>query len=145
MQLEFGDSVWSVAVADFDSDGDLDLATGGERTVNVAYFGSGSAVGDEPVAVMPGQFELSQNYPNPFNPSTTLSFAVPEPSRVNLAVFNILGRQVALLKDEVLAPGYYSLTWDGRSEAGSPLPTGVYFYRLKTDHVSMTRRMMLLK
>lgn len=144
MNVEFADSVWSLDVADLDSDGDLDLATGGSRSVGVAYFGTTSDVGDES-APLPKNFELSQNFPNPFNPSTEISFALPVPTRVTLEVFNLLGRRVALLKDEVMAAGLYSVRWDAKTESGTPLPSGVYFYRLRTPDATLTRRMMLLK
>ena len=62
-----------------------------------------------------------------------------------IEVFNVLGRRVAVLKDEVMAAGYYSVPWEGRSENASPLPSGVYFYRLRSADVTLTRRMLLLK
>jgi hypothetical protein len=144
-EVMFPDSVWSVEIADVDADGDLDLAAGGGRSVGIAYYGSGSAVDDEPVAVLPGQFELSQNYPNPFNPTTEFALAVPEPAHVTLEVFNVLGRRVVVLKNEVLAAGYYTVSWDGRADDGATLPSGVYFYRLNSGHVTLTRRMLMLK
>jgi hypothetical protein len=144
VELAFADSVGSVEVADVDADGDLDVVFSGDRSVGVAYFGTGSDVADG-ARVLPTAFELSQNVPNPFNPATEIAFAVPTPAHVVLDVFNILGRRVAVLKDEVMAAGYYSVTWEGRSERGEPLPSGVYFFRLRSEAGSLTRRMLLLK
>ncbi len=89
---------------------------------------------------LPGAYQLEQNYPNPFNPTTTISFALPEASRVTLQVFNILGQEVSTLVDGELAAGTHEIDFD----AGS-LATGVYFYRLSTDSFNDTRKMMLVK
>jgi len=144
LEIDFPEPVGSVAVADLDADGDLDVATGGSRSVGLSHYGGGSDVSEES-HLLPGQFELSQNYPNPFNPSTEITFAVPAPAYISLEVFNVLGRRVAVLKNEVMAAGYYSVPWEGRSENASPLPSGVYFYRLRSADVTLTRRMLLLK
>jgi hypothetical protein len=140
-----GDSAWSVVVADLDSDGDLDWSAGGSHSIQVAYHGTTSGVGDDPQAVLPIQYELAQNFPNPFNPATTISFALPEPEHVRLEVFNILGQRVAVLKDGVMQAGYYDLSWDGRSASGASLSSGMYFYRLTSGTFEQTNKMVLLK
>jgi hypothetical protein len=139
------DSAWSVVVADLDSDGDLDWSAGGSHSVRVAYHGTTSSVGDDPLAVLPAQYELSQNYPNPFNPSTTISFALPHPEHVRLEVFNILGQRVALLTDGVMQAGYYDVSWDGRSAGGALLSSGMYFYRLRSGSFEQTNKMVMVK
>ncbi len=89
---------------------------------------------------VPGGFELSQNYPNPFNPSTSIRFSLPEAERVCLNVFNAAGQEVAQLVNEKLGAG----TYEYRFNAGK-LTSGVYFYRLKTDGFSETKKMILVK
>lgn len=91
-------------------------------------------------AAAPGTFALEQNYPNPFNPSTVISFSVPVKSRVKLVVTNILGNQVATLKNEVMEAGKYNVNFDA-----SRLASGVYFYSLSTKNGSITKKMTLTK
>lgn len=85
-------------------------------------------------------FSLLQNYPNPFNPSTTIMFTVGTRGYTSLRVFDLLGREVAVLVDEVKSPGEYSVTLDG-----SRLTGGVYFYRLQVINAVKTRKLVLLK
>jgi len=89
---------------------------------------------------VPELYTLSQNYPNPFNPKTGIRFQVPGVSDVRLAVYDILGREVAVLVNERKAPGRYEVSFDG-----STLSSGVYFYRLAAGDFTQTKRLMLLK
>lgn len=102
---------------------------------------------DFPPALLPSSFSLSQNYPNPFNPNTVIEFYNPEskPVKATLEVFNILGQRTRLLFNGPAAPGMNRIEWDGRDDSGDPVATGIYFYRMKTDTESMTRKMVLLK
>ncbi len=79
---------------------------------------------------VPEEFSLSQNHPNPFNPETQISFALPEPSTVRLTVLDVLGREVAILEDRWLPPGYRTARWNGRNTKGESVSSGVYFYRM---------------
>lgn len=99
---------------------------------------------------LPKEFALMQNYPNPFNPSTTIKFALPVAGRVTLDVFNIVGQRVRTLVDGEYEAGYHALPWDGRSDAGQQLASGVYFYRLHVEgdaaaRYQSIRKMLLLK
>lgn len=91
---------------------------------------------------IPEQFNLSQNYPNPFNPSTVISYQLSVPSKVTLKVYDMLGREVAVLVNEVQQPGNYNSQF---SIVNYQLSSGVYFYRLQTDNFSATKKMMLIK
>lgn len=88
----------------------------------------------------PETFVLSQNYPNPFNPKTGVRFQVPGVSDVKLVVYDLLGREVAVLVNERKAPGSYEVQFDA-----SRLSSGVYLYRLTAGSFMQTRRMILLK
>ncbi len=88
----------------------------------------------------PRSFELSQNYPNPFNPRTGIRYQVPGVSNVNLIVYDMLGREVAVLVNERKAPGSYEVEFDG-----SRLASGVYFYRLMAGNFVQTKKMLMLK
>ena len=96
---------------------------------------------------MPKVFSLAQNSPNPFNPSTTISYSVPEGTsvQVTLKVYDIRGRLVRTLVDEVRQPGTYSVFWDGKDEAGCQVSSGVYLYRMQARDFVQTRKMVLLK
>ncbi len=102
---------------------------------------------NENSALLPREFTLSQNYPNPFNPTTVIEFYNPErgSAKVTLEVFNILGQQVRVLLNGPALPGLNRIEWDGCDRSGESVASGIYFYRLKTDHTVMTRKMMLLK
>ncbi len=104
-----------------------------------------SALGGAAEVELPTTVQLSQNYPNPFNPSTTIRFYLPEAGTVSLSVYNIVGQRVANLIDGTVNSGYSEILWDGASDAGTPVASGIYFYRLDTPEGSITKRMMLLK
>ncbi len=89
--------------------------------------------------------ELSQNAPNPFNPSTTIRFSLPASEHVGLAIYSASGALVRMLVDETRDRGAHDVTWDGRDSAGSPVGSGVYFYRLTAGKFSDSRKMVLLK
>ncbi|MFH1686330.1 MAG: T9SS type A sorting domain-containing protein [bacterium] len=114
----------------------VELASADGRTALVD-FGARPAV--------PLDFVLKQNYPNPFNPSTTIEFDLATASLVKLTVFDLLGRQVAVLVDHELPPGTHSVVFDKTNVPGQSLASGMYLYRIATDSGSYTRKMMLLK
>lgn len=91
-------------------------------------------------AELPVSVELFANYPNPFNPFTTLAFVLPQPQEIRLAVYDVTGRQTALLAAGTVAAGIHRLTFDGQA-----LPSGVYFARLETANAVRTQTMILLK
>ncbi len=94
---------------------------------------------------LPYVFDLAQNYPNPFNPSTTISFSLDRTAEVRLDILNSLGQKVVTIYDGIAYPGENKVVWNGTDRSGSPVASGVYFYRLKTDARVETRKMMLLK
>jgi hypothetical protein len=91
--------------------------------------------------LIPTEYSLSQNYPNPFNPTTKINFDLPEDGKVNLIVYDILGREIIkLVNDEFKTAGKYSTEFKGIN-----LASGVYFYRLETNDFVQTKRMVLIK
>ncbi|MBI5266570.1 MAG: S8 family serine peptidase [candidate division Zixibacteria bacterium] len=100
---------------------------------------------DDPQSLLPAQFELEQNYPNPFNPSTSISFSLPQPARINLSVINLLGQEVRTLADADFPAGYHRLEWDGKNGAGDEVASGVYLYRLTAGTNSACRKMVLVR
>ncbi|MCH8523140.1 MAG: M12 family metallo-peptidase [Balneolales bacterium] len=89
---------------------------------------------------LPTQVTLSQNYPNPFNPATNIRFSLPESSPVQLRVFDVTGRVVSTLVNEVRGAGEHQVAFDA-----SALSSGVYMYELRTSEATITRKMLLLK
>ncbi len=81
--------------------------------------------------VIPSNYRLTQNYPNPFNAGTTIEYGLPAAGKVTLEIYNILGQKIAVIIDgEEKAEGNYSINWDGRTERGMSVSSGVYFYRI---------------
>jgi hypothetical protein len=99
-----------------------------------------TGVATEGPQAVPARFALDQNYPNPFNPATTIRYAVPHAGPVRLEVFDVLGRLVALLVDEMKAAGSYEVVFDARG-----LPSGTYLYTMKGDGFKQTRSFILAK
>ncbi len=89
---------------------------------------------------LPQEFLLAQNYPNPFNPTTTIRYSIPQSSFVSIKVYNALGKEVAVLADEEKPAGSYDVEIDATG-----LPSGIYFYQLKTEGYVKTKKMLLLK
>ena len=92
------------------------------------------------VHALPTTYALRQNYPNPFNPITQIRYELPKSTSVNLTVFDVLGREVVTLVDEVQEAGYKSAEWNA-----SDKPTGVYFYQLRANGFLDTRKLLLLR
>ncbi len=90
-------------------------------------------------------FDLAQNVPNPFNPTTTIKYAVPVRSTVNLTIYDVAGRVVTTLVNETREPNAYTVTWDGTNNRGERVASGVYFYRIVAGKYRDTRKMVLLK
>ena len=92
------------------------------------------------VQFAPEEFVLQQNYPNPFNPSTTIKFSLPSSGYTTLKIYNSLGQEVAVLINKELTTGTSEVEWNASS-----LPSGIYFYQLKTESYAETRKMILIK
>ncbi|HEY4611582.1 MAG TPA: FlgD immunoglobulin-like domain containing protein, partial [Bacteroidota bacterium] len=94
---------------------------------------------------VPASFSLSQNYPNPFNPSTTVTYQLASEGEVSLKVFNMLGEEVATLVGGYQKPGTYEVQWNGKNNDGAVVPSGIYFYSLRSGAFIDSKRMLLLK
>jgi hypothetical protein len=94
---------------------------------------------------IPAGFELSQNYPNPFNPVTTLHYNLPVNGLVNITVYDMLGREVKTLINQIQDAGYKSIIWDATNDYGKPVSAGIYLYQIRTGEYISTKKMVLLK
>jgi hypothetical protein len=104
--------------------------------INLTVFTSAGGIGYN----VPKSYSLRQNYPNPFNPSTKLEFDLPKKSNVKLVIYDLLGREVAVLANGDLNEGTYSYEWDG-----SGYSSGIYFYKLQAGDFVQTKKMVLVK
>ena len=97
-------------------------------------------INDHSNNTLPKSIDLLQNFPNPFNPSTTISFTLPERTRVVLSIYNEIGEKVAELFDGEKAAGYHSIEWNA-----SKFVSGIYFYELKTEKITSVKKLILMK
>jgi hypothetical protein len=116
------------------------LSSGVIELVGKPNWSTKGATGINESNYKPNDFMLNQNYPNPFNPTTVITYQVPKESKVNLRVYDMLGREVATLVNEVKPAGTYSVTFNA-----SELPSGVYIYRFNTAHFNKSNKMILIK
>lgn len=112
----------------------------GEITIGVK-----TGVKDRNSNSLPTSLSLSQNYPNPFNGSTVIRFGLPAAGKASLELYNVLGQRVAVLLDAMLPAGWHQVAWPGTVTNGPNVSSGIYFYRLVTEHSSQVRKLVLLK
>lgn len=96
-------------------------------------------------SALPKEYSLAQNYPNPFNPTTTIHYELPKDDHVTIEIYNILGTRVLTLVDNAYKAGRYDIVWNGRNYSGAHVPSGVYFYKLKTRSFTNVKKMILIK
>lgn len=114
-----------------------------DDTVFVVLTGHGTGIVSVQIAAhgtIPADYRLDQNYPKPFNPSTTIRFALPSAGHASLIIYNILGEEVATLANTHYPAGEYRIDWEAED-----LPSGVYFYRLRSGSFNATKKLLLLK
>lgn len=114
----------------------------GRDMVRIIIGGNPKDVSDEPIV---SNFGLTQNTPNPFGSATTLKYSLPSQTHARLAVYDVVGREVAVLLDQVMGEGDHTVRWNGRSTAGAQLPAGVYFCRLTAGTQSAMMRMVIAR
>ena len=109
------------------------------------YTGIRRTTGMEQRVMQPEFSSLAQNYPNPFNPATMLTYNIASKGLVKLTVYDLLGRKVATLVNQVQDAGHYQISWNARDESGAPVSSGVYLYKLTTEGFTATRKMLLVR
>ncbi len=153
---EFGDAQASldsnIGIVDFDNElpySDLDFHTikdlvSDHRPIYAKFRydlgdddGLGTGIDSN---IRPSEIKLGNSYPNPFNPVTTIEYSLPEDTHVTLSVYNLKGQTVQVLRDEYHKAGKYSLKWNARG-----FSSGLYFYSLKANEFTETRKMLLVK
>lgn len=115
---------------------------------------TGNVIVDAPMGIfddpstnnaVPDLLTLRQNFPNPFNAATQFEYSLDKDEQVEVAIYNILGQKVRTITEGMESGGLHQATWDGRDEHGDNAPSGIFFARLVTPSVMMTRKMVLLR
>ncbi|MBT4991496.1 MAG: S8 family serine peptidase [Candidatus Marinimicrobia bacterium] len=157
------------AIGDLDNDGDFELAIGttnglqvidiknesgnriswnmhrGNAHRNGYYDRSQLSISNEGNKLIPQSFAVSSNYPNPFNPTTNVNISLPEQSKLMVSVYDISGRIVAKLVNRHFDAGKYTLAWNGLSNSGTQVPTGIYFLEVKTTKNRHIQKLAYIK
>ena len=92
--------------------------------------------------LLPQRAQLDQNYPNPFNAGTTMTLRLPTRAHAVVRLYDILGRRVTTLLEGIQEPGSHAMYWDGMTDTAQPAASGVYFVRLETNEVTLTRQLL---
>jgi glycosidase len=95
--------------------------------------------------ILPTKLHLYQNYPNPFNPSTTIQFDLPKQGNVKIHIYNVLGKEIAEIANSVYSAGTHQVVWNGKTNSGVQVSSGVYFVRLETGILTDTEKIVLMK
>ncbi len=106
---------------------------------------TGIEIVDDGSGSIPKNFTLEQNYPNPFNPETAIRYTIPTVGTVSLKIYNLLGQLVKTLVDDQQIAATYLAKWDGTSDNGNKVASGIYIYQLKSKNISLSRKMLLIK
>lgn len=104
-----------------------------------------TSVAENPSRGLPQVFAVQQNFPNPFNPTTKIVYDLPQPERVIIRIFDVLGREVATLFDGLQLAGTHTLLWQGKDAAGRRASTGIYLLRVEAGEEVAVRKMLLAK
>ncbi|MDP2207769.1 MAG: T9SS type A sorting domain-containing protein [Bacteroidota bacterium] len=97
------------------------------------------------VSTIPEEYCLYQNYPNPFNPTTTIKYTIPATSFVALKIYDLLGREIETLVEDIKQPGYYEVIFNTTNISSKTVSSGVYFYRLQVGNFIQTKKLILLR
>jgi hypothetical protein len=153
LTAEPGDTLWMAFwVEDPGSDYGLFYGNAGEWPPNALWEATETlghiilaeeplvGVSQKPVNTSPNQFELFQNFPNPFNPITTISYRLPKSSQVRISIYDVNGKMVETLINEIKPAGFHSIEW--RADRVS---SGIYFYRLEAAGCHLVKKLVVMK
>jgi len=139
------DGTGAIRLADMRSTTSFAMTGTGEQYFTVTAPLITRVEGRQATLETPERFALRQNYPNPFNAGTGIRYELPKPAQVSIKIYNLTGQLVRTLVNARIEAGYHSVAWDGRNENGTPLPSGIYLYKMVADQFTEVRRMTLLK
>ncbi|MEJ2635418.1 MAG: FG-GAP-like repeat-containing protein [Calditrichia bacterium] len=136
--------VYNSAIADFNGDGALDVASTWGDGLYI-HFNTKVNKLDSPDKTHIEEFTLAQNYPNPFNPQTMIRYFTPASGNVRLTIYNLPGQEIITLQDGFQPAGEHQVKWNGVNSAGQKVASGIYFYELRAGKVRLLKKMMLGK
>ena len=136
--------------------GDLDNDGHGDLVLSSASFAvdkptlfmiehDGTLSSDDFSGSIPSNFKLEQNFPNPFNPQTRFNYTLPESGNIELGVYDAVGRRIYAFYNGYQQAGSHNALWTGVDQNYNSVPSGIYFYRLKTETTTITKKMVLTK
>ncbi len=131
---------WKLLIKDNGNAADVGILYNWGLQINGGSIGLSSPGGNEEETGSPYKFSLSQNYPNPFNPSTSIAFSIPKAGNVKITVFDILGKEAAILVNSEMKEGSYNINFNAEG-----LSSGIYFYRLESGNFTDVKKMILIK
>lgn len=123
----------------------LDIHSGDQMYWQDTVYLRTDIVGLADCPAIPHEFKLEINFPNPFNPSTQIRYSIPEMSDVRLTIYDVLGKEIAKLVDDLQSGGSYEVQWSGLNRYGEKVPTGLYYAQLTAGKESDVIKMLLLK
>ena len=132
------DMDWTVYV----TDDDIIIYSDSLRSLTLVDI---NYVAIENINTFPTEFVLHQNFPNPFNPITQINYEVPIRSHIQIAIYDLNGKKIKTLIDEIQQPGQFSTTWDAKLSNGEKVPSGLYFYRLQSNDFVKVKKCVLMK
>ena len=149
LNVPAGDYTVTASVPGYEETTTASSVGDGENDYSTTMSLSKTTTGADENLAAPSEFALQQNYPNPFNPSTEIRFSLPMDARVQLTIYNVLGRKIRTLVDENRSAGSFTVRWDGADDQGRRMASGVYLYQIDANagaaSFSATRRMIMLK
>ena len=99
----------------------------------------------ELVSFQPSYYAIYQNYPNPFNSQTTIEYDLPYQSKVNIMIYDILGREIKIIKDEIQSFGRHKVNWDGKNDRGKLVSTGIYIIKMESGKFIDYKKALFVK
>jgi len=120
----------------------VDLRDSANQKLRSSFEGTGVVVTGR---LLPEIYALHQNHPNPFSAVTSINYQIPEDAQITLKIYDVAGKLLRTLVNEVKEPGYYTVRWDGKDELGKNVGNGIYFYKLETIGSAFTMKMTLVR
>ena len=116
-----------------------------EKAGGFSVYSNNLVLSTDNTVGLPTEFMLAQNYPNPFNPSTTISYTIAQNAHVKLEIVNLVGNTVRTLLNTRVPSGNHSIVWNGSTNDGKMVTSGIYFYKISVGEITESRKMMFLK
>jgi hypothetical protein len=132
-------------LADIDNDGDLDIISGSHGGGLIYFENTSISLLDRNRNSLPHSFILSRAYPNPFNNQTTFKINIPSKSRLQVDIYNIMGKHIKSIYNNKIGLGNHSFRWDGKNDVGSSVSSGLYIINVHFDSFSSSQKIILLK